>query len=152
MKQAENIYQVLREYIPGDSIYLRNNYKAFERELDNLDKYISEKLAPFEGSKLLVFHPAFGYFTDAYGLVQVPIELAGKEPGARYLNQVIELARRENIKAIFVQQQFSTETAEVVAEAVGAEVVVLDPLAEDYISNMKQIADKVAKALAVNKN
>ncbi len=30
--------------------------------------------------KFIVFHPAWGYFAEAYGLEQVPVEIEGKEP------------------------------------------------------------------------
>jgi zinc transport system substrate-binding protein len=41
---------------------------------------------------------------------------------------------------IFVQPQFSTKSAELIARAVGAKVVLADPLALDWAANLKQQA------------
>ncbi len=81
----------------------------------------------------MCFHPAYGYFTDAYGLTQVAIEENGAAPGPRHLAEVIDRAREQGTKTVFVQPQVSASYAETVAKAIGAEVVTLDPLAEDYI-------------------
>lgn len=119
----------------------------FETRLDSLDTYISEKLAPYKGQKLYVFHPSFGYFCDRYGLEQVAIETEGKEPSARQLAKLITQARADKVKAIIIQGQFSKKTAEAIAQEIGAEVITLDPLAYDYINNMKYMADTIADAL-----
>lgn len=94
----------------------------------------------------LVFHPAWGYFADTYGLIQVPIEKEGKEPGARALVALIEQAKREDVKAIFVQPQFSATSAEQVARAIGGRVVPIDPLSPDYADNLRAVARQIAEA------
>ena len=78
---------------------------------------------------------------------QIPIEAQGKEPGAKSLARVIELGRREGVRVIFVQTQFSRRTAETVAAAIGARVVAVDPLAENYAHNLLQVAHEFAEAL-----
>jgi zinc transport system substrate-binding protein len=95
----------------------------------------------------MVFHPAWGYFAETYGLTQVPIEKEGKEPGARALAALIEQARREQVKVIFVQPQFSRRSAEQVARAIGGQVVAIDPLAPDYADNLRQAARSIAAAV-----
>ena len=77
----------------------------------------------------MVFHPAWGYFAHAYGLRQVPIELEGKDPKPAELQGLIEHARGSGIRVIFVQPQFSTKSAALVAKAIGGQVVFADPLA-----------------------
>ncbi|MCK5125249.1 MAG: zinc ABC transporter substrate-binding protein [candidate division Zixibacteria bacterium] len=129
-----------------------DSYKTMLSEflikLDRLDAYISRTLAPFKGQKLYVFHPSFGYFCDRYHLLQVAIETGGKEPSARQLAELITQAKKEKIKTIIIQSQFSKKTAEAIASEIGAEVIALDPLAYDYINNMKYMADTIAKALS----
>ena len=95
----------------------------------------------------MVYHPVFGYFADRYGLKQLPVEVEGKEPSARQLSRLIERAKKENIRVIFVQKQFSTESAEVISRAIDGKVVTVDPLARDYVSNMRKIADVFAETL-----
>jgi zinc transport system substrate-binding protein len=101
-------------------------------------------LKDVRGKKFMVFHPAWGYFADEYGLVQVPIEVEGKEPNAKELAQIIDLARREGITTIFVQSQSNIKQAETVAKAVNAQVVQLDPLAENYLDNLIHTAEAIA--------
>jgi zinc transport system substrate-binding protein len=123
------------------------NCKRFVADLKELDRYIHNRLRGKEGGSFMVFHPSWGYFADTYGLHQIPIESGGKEPGARALQQVIEAGRRKGVKVIFVQKQFSNRTAETVARALGATVAPVDPLAEDYLINLRHVADIFAEAL-----
>ena len=90
---------------------------------------------------------SWGYFADTYELEQIAIERGGSDPGARYLVEVIETARHAGIGAVFVQQQFSSRSAAAVAKAIGGRVVTVDPLAEDYIVNLKSVAELFAEEM-----
>ena len=68
-----------------------------------------------------MFHPGFGYFADAYGLKQEAVEAGGRTPAAKQLRVLIEQARADGVKTIFVQPQFAPQSAQVVAEAIGGE-------------------------------
>ncbi len=129
----------------GDEINQR--LRDFVLELDALDQKISGKLAPFSGREVLVFHPAYGYFTRRYGLQQVAIEEDGKAPSARRLATIVESVSEGSITAIFVQPQFSKAAAQRVADALGCQVVELDPLEENYSANLVVMADRIAAAL-----
>jgi zinc transport system substrate-binding protein len=124
-----------------------NNMEGLINDLDELDKEIKDILAPHKGKKFLVFHPAWGYFADDYGLIQVPVEIEGKSPTIRAMTGVIEEAKKLGIKVIFVQKQFSRSTARVVAMEIGGKVVPMDPLDRDYINNLKFIAKTLAENL-----
>ncbi|MFU8822077.1 MAG: metal ABC transporter solute-binding protein, Zn/Mn family [Gammaproteobacteria bacterium] len=117
-------------------------------ELLALHEEIAARLAPAKGRAFIVFHPSWGYFADAYGLVQLPIEVRGSEPGPRGLAEIIRRGREAGARAVFVQQQFSQRSALAVAQALGAEVVEADPLALDYITNLRQVSIRMAEALA----
>ena len=145
---AANIRDALIEADPAHRSEFESNYSAFLAELDVLDQQVREILAPARGrGPFMVFHPAWGYFAKDYGLRQIPIEAEGKEPGARSLARVIDLGRREGVKVIFVQTQFSRRTAQTVAAAIGARVVAVDPLAENYPQNLLRVARAFAAAL-----
>ena len=144
---AANIRDTLSELDPAHRAAYDANYEAFAADLDRLDHDIRVLLENVSTRNLMVFHPAWGYFADTYGLNQIPIEAGGKEPGARALAQVIDIGRRERVKAIFVQAQFSRRAAETIAQAIGARVVVVDPLAEDYMNNLRQVARQFAEAM-----
>ena len=145
--QAQNIGKALVEVDPENIAVYNTNMLKLIAELEALDKKIGVLMAPYRGKVLLVYHPAFGYFADAYGLRQVAVEAGGKEPGGKQLANVIEQARELKAKVIFVQPQFSKKSARLVAEAIGGRVVAMDPLARDVISNLEKMALTVAGAL-----
>jgi len=145
--QSRSICDALAEAIPDRREYLEANYDTFVKELDSVDAEASRILEPVRGRELFVFHPAFGHLARAYGLKQIAIEQDGKEPGAGKLTRLVERAETDSVSVIFVQQQFSTTAASAVAEAIGAKVVILDPLARDYSVNMIQMAMTIAESL-----
>lgn len=126
--------------------YMRN-HDLFAAQLDSLDRDIHALLDPLTQRRFLVFHPSWGYFADAYNLVQVPIEQEGKQPGARALSTLIDRARKENIRVVFVQPQFDRRQAQQIAAAIGGKVMAVDPLAPDYIDNLRRVAQQFAEAL-----
>lgn len=119
---------------------------AFDAELAALDRELTDLLAPLQRRSFLVYHPAWGYFADAYDLVQVPIEHEGKAPGARRLASLIEQARAADTRVVFVQPQFDKRAAERVAMAIGGRVEAVDPLAADYADNLRHVARLIAGA------
>lgn len=120
-----------------------SNLAVFLDELDHLDRRMQEILEYEGGQKaFLVFHPTWGYFADHYGLKQIPIEVEGKKPGAAYLAECIRFARTNRVSTVFVQPQFSTKSAQVVARETGAQVVIADPLSGDWEKNLLDVAKK----------
>ena len=145
--QANTICDGLTEIDPDRKEYYSANLKAFLDDLNRVDARIAKQLAPYRGRSFYVFHPAFGYFGKAYGLKQVAVETGGSKPSAKQLALLIEHAKSEGVKVIFVQEQFSTKSAEAIAEAVGGTVVKLDPLAEDYLVNLEKIGEALTTVM-----
>ena len=145
--QARNICGALKELVPEHAAAFETNLSRLLHDLDALDAELTDALGPLAGESIYVFHPAFGYFTDAYGLRQVPIELGGMEPSARELVGLMDHATSEGVRVIFVQPQFSTRSARAIAEEIGGAVVPIDPLSADYMDNLRNIAHEVAHAL-----
>ncbi|MBN1834750.1 MAG: zinc ABC transporter substrate-binding protein [Spirochaetales bacterium] len=144
---AATIRDTLIRHDPqGREIY-EQGYDRYSAELEDLHRRIRATLAPFRGEPLFVYHPAFGYFSDAYGLEQVAVETGGTEPSARQLARLIESARAQGVRVLFVQPQFSTVSAEAVARAIGGAVVPIDALARDYLANLERVAAAVEEAL-----
>ncbi len=128
-------------------IYLDNCF-SFLFEVDEIDFSLREMLLEKRGSKFLVFHPAWGYFAREYGLVQVPVEIEGKEAKPSDIQALIELAKKDKIEVVLVSPQFSDKSAQVLAREIKGSVVKIDPLAENWLENMKkvgQIIREVAK-------
>ena len=146
--QAQTICDALTEIDPAHAAQYRQNLSVFRADLDRVHATIRESLAPLKGAQVFVYHPAFGYFTDAYELQQVPVEIDGREPAAKQLTELIERAKAAGVRVIFVQPQFSKKSAEAVAQAIGGAVVPLDDLSRDYLKNLEDIAAKIKAALA----
>lgn len=148
LKQSIVIRDTLTRFDPGGAAAYETNFTSLAHDLTQLDEQLRETLKPVAGNSIYVFHPAYGYFCRAYGLTQKAIKPDGKEPGARYLARLIEEAKMDNIRVIFVQPQFSDKTAQTIARSIGASVVDLDPLAADYLENMRSLARQLAFWLA----
>jgi len=146
-RQAQTIRDALIEADPGGREEYEAGYRNLAAELDGLHREIAAALAPYRGEEIFVYHPAYGYFIDEYGLRQVAVETGGSEPSAQQLARLIERARERQVRIVFVQPQFSRTGAEAVAEAIGGVVVPLDPLAEDYVENLREMARRIAEAL-----
>ncbi len=144
---ARNTHDGLVKAAPEHESGFDDRLADLLEDIGSVDRRIREVLAPYEGRKVFVFHPAFGYFTDAYGLEQVAVEIEGKSPTPRQLETLIGRARREKVRIIFVQAQFDRTAAEKVAEAIDGAVVPLDPLAPDVLANLREIADRISAAL-----
>jgi len=145
--QAKHIYEALSEYSPNDKDYFTENYKQFIADLDDLDDKLSVAFEPIKGQTFLVFHPAFGYLADAYNFEQEAIEIEGKDPTPGQLQEIIDKAKAENIKVVFVQAQFSIKSAEAVAREIRGAVVQIDPLAKDYFTNLESMAETIVNSI-----
>ena len=104
-------------------------------------------LAPYRGRSFYVFHPGFGYFADAYGLKEEAVEAGGQSPTPKQLRALIEKARAEGVKTVFVQPEFDPQSAQVVADAIGGQVVPINGLGKNVIADIEDIAAKIEKAM-----
>ena len=147
-QQARTIANTLIATDPDHRTDYQSNLQAFEADLEAVHQEIETVLAPLKGKEFFVYHAAFGYFGQRYHLTQHAVETGGKEPSARQLAELIEKARADEVKVIFVQQQFSTQSAQAIAQAIDGVVVPMDPLARDYLENLRRMAQTIKKGLA----
>ncbi len=147
-KMAENIAAALVARLPADKTEIERRRFALLQTIDDVDQDVRKTLAGVKHKRFYVFHPAWGYFAAEYGLEQVAVEREGREPDARALEQLVAAARADHAKAIFVQPQTSDAAARMVAREVGAKLVVIDPLARDWATNLRSVARALAQALS----
>jgi zinc transport system substrate-binding protein len=140
--QARHIMRALVDADPARKKDYEKGFRAFTEKAIELDIRLINR---FSGKKpsFMVFHPSWGYFADAYGLVQIPIEVEGKEPKAKGVQNLIETARKNRIDNIFVQPQFSSKQARIIAREIGAELVSADPLAKEWAQNLERMAEAI---------
>ena len=145
--QAQTIYETLAQLDPAHQGAYRANLESFLADIDALDADIRETLTGVENRKFMVFHPSWGYFARDYGLEQLPVEVEGQEPSAAELAALVARAKQEGIKVIFAQPEFSTRSAETIAQEIGGEVLLISPLAPDWLDNLRRVAEVLAKRM-----
>ena len=144
---VQNICDSLVQVDPANKAYYEQNRDAYLQKLDALDQELRSSLANIKNRAFIVLHPAWGYFARDYDLEQIPIEIGGKEPSAQDITRIIDEAKQRNIKIIFASPQFNPQMAEVIANETGGRVVLIDPLAKDYIENLHKVLDEMVQAM-----
>ncbi len=142
LQMAANAYEAIRRTYP-DSTKYETNYRKLKQKLVDLDSTVNRKIEASGVRMFVIYHPALTYYARDYGLRQVAIEEDGKEPSARHLARLIEVAREGNIRNIFFQSQFPASVVEVIANNIGAKAVQIDPLCENAIGNIETITDLI---------
>lgn len=143
--QAKNIYEAMLVIDPLNADFYKTNYEEFLKELDILDENIKTILKPYSQKAFMVFHPSWGYFAKRYDLEEISIEVEGKEPKPNELIELIHEAKKHDVKIVFVSPQFSQKSAKTISKNIGASVISIDSLAENWneslINTAKQIAN-----------
>ena len=70
----------------------------------------------------MIFHPNLGYLARDYGLEEISVEYEGKEPPPSRMKELIDRARNDRIKTIFVQREYDTKNAKAIANEIGARI------------------------------
>ncbi len=146
--QAQTIYDGLVKLDPDHEADYEANLETFLADLDELDADVEETLSHLANRRFMVFHPAWAYFARDYGLEMIPVQIEGSNPSAAEMADLIQTAQENNIKVIFAQPEFSTESADAIAQEIGGQVLLISPLAPDWLDNLRRVADTFAEVLA----
>lgn len=130
----------------NEATYTKNANK-YINDLKNLDSEIIKAFSIVKQNAFIIYHPAYGYFADDYGLKMITIEENGKIATFERLELVINFAKLNNIKVIFYQDEFDSSQAETIAKEINGVAVDVSPLSFDYIASMKQIIEKLGKVI-----
>ncbi|HJF83883.1 metal ABC transporter solute-binding protein, Zn/Mn family [Helicobacter pullorum] len=142
---ATNLYKALSTLNPQKDY--SKAYEALIIEIKNTDKIIKENLKNLpKGQKFVVFHPMLGYFAKDYNLEEISIEVEGKSPKMKEMMKVINTIKKENLKIIFAQPEFSTKAAEFIAQESGAKLGYFSPLQTPWAENLIDFS-KTLKAM-----
>jgi zinc transport system substrate-binding protein len=140
-QMAKRILDELSALNPGQSSKYKTNYLEFVKETDQLNIEISNKLKPFEGRKIIVFHPSLSYFARDYGLLQYSLESGGKEPTPQRMTELIDMANSENIKVMYIQGELDRDHAQVFAEEVKGKIIQVRPLDPAWAENLMEMTN-----------
>ncbi len=144
--QVDSISRGLIEVDPQNKDYYIKNRDDYLQKLTALDVELNRTFAGKKNKIFIVHHPAWSYFARDYGLIQVPLMENEKEPGPKYLGEVIKLAEKNNITTIIIEPEFNPKSAEVIAREMNASIVTIDPLAENYLENMLYASREIAQS------
>jgi len=145
---ASNICNILVKIDPLHKKEYEKNFLQLKDMIHSLFKDLRKELSSFKGKKVFVYHPAFGYFLDEFGLIQRSIELEGKEPSPSYISSIIKEILEEKPVAIFLQKELSDSIVKVIAKETDTKIIILDPLSEDWFSNIKNMGETLKESLA----
>ncbi len=144
---VNNIAAGLMAVDPENENYYAQGRDSYVAKLEALDKDIRDGLAGITNRRFIVFHPAWSYFAAEYNLEEIPIEIGNKEPSAKDIANVVQEAREFDIKIIFAEPEFNPRSAQVIAQEIDGKVVFIDPLARDYIGNMRLVLNDLVQAM-----
>jgi len=144
---VDNVQHALTEARPDLATVFAANAERARDRIRSLSAEIATEFKGLPSRRFLVFHPSWGYFAHEFDLIQMPIEVEGREPSPRELHGLLAEAIEHEVRAVFVQPQMSKRTAEVVAHELKGRVVTADPLAADWDANLSRVAAEFATAM-----
>lgn len=148
LKRTKVMAEIIRDQLiklnPDQAESYKRNTKIYIDKIEKTQKEIKELLKDKKGDFFLVYHPSYGYFAEEFDLKMISIEEDGKEATAKQIQKIIDFARENNIDKIFYQAEIDSRQTKAIAEEIDAELIKLDPLAENHLENLVEIAKKIA--------
>ena len=123
------------------------NYDSLVSDIQEMDNKALELFSGVKNRSFMIFHPNLGYLARDYGLEEIPVEYEGKEPPPSRLKELIDHAREDGLKTIFVQKEYDTKNAKAIADEIGAQVKIIDPLSEDWLKTTMDIINALHNSL-----
>ncbi len=141
---ARNMYEALVNIDPDGKHIYSKNYEELLAEIIQVDSIMTQRLAPVAGSMFAIYHPALSYLARDYGLHQLSLEQNSKEASAASLKQAVDIARKNKVNVIFIQQEFDAKQAETFARETGAKVISINPLSYHWSEELLSITHALA--------
>jgi len=146
-KMAISVKDFLIGLKPEMAEKYNRNFEVFYARIDSMDAEAVKLFSAFPGKSFMIYHPNLGYLARDYNLSEVPVEFEGKEPSPARLRQLIDMARSDGIKVIFVQKEYDSKNARAIATDIGGRVEIIDPLAEEWFVSTNSIIKEVYLSL-----
>lgn len=158
IEQVKNIAKGLSEYDPTNATKYEENASLYIQKLEALKSEMHEELDNLPNRNIITFHEAFPYFAEEFNLniVGVVEVEPGTEPSPKQLEETIEIAKANNVKALFTEPQYAAKAAETIYKETGIKLYTLDPVVtgdstpdsyDDYINKMKENMETLKEAL-----
>lgn len=140
---ADNICKILSSLDTANTAYYRQKRDSLDNIFDKTEKQIQANLP--DSCTFLIYHPALTYFAHEYGLTQISIEEGGKEPSPSHLQKLIKECQNRQVNTVFVQKEFDTRNAELIAKEIKAKIVPINPLNYNWPDEMIHISQALSK-------
>jgi zinc transport system substrate-binding protein len=147
IKMALSVKDFLSGLNPSQSLKYLANYQSFILKIQDLDKKALELFSTVKKRSFMIYHPNLAYIARDYGLEEIPVEFEGKEPPPARLKELIDHARVDGVKTIFVQREYDTKNAKAIAGEIGAKLKIIDPLSEDWLKSTADILSALSESL-----
>jgi zinc transport system substrate-binding protein len=144
---AASVKDFLSGLNPSQSQKYSANYESFIIKIQDLDKNAQELFSTVQKRSFMIYHPNLAYIARDYGLEEIPVEFEGKEPPPARIKELIDRARIDEVKIIFVQREYDTKNAKAIAKEIGAELKIIDPLSEDWLKSTSDILIAISNSL-----
>jgi zinc transport system substrate-binding protein len=144
---ASSVRDLLCELNPAEKQKYESRYLILRSTIEEMDTKCREYFLGSQSKSFMIYHPNLAYIARDYELEEIPVEYEGKEPSASRMRELIDLARTDHLKTIFVQREYDTKNARVIAEETGASIVIIDPLSEDWEKSTSEIIDALHRSL-----
>jgi zinc transport system substrate-binding protein len=144
---SSSVKDLLCELKPDQKDKYEANYQNLISKIQVVDKNASELFSGLQNRSFMIFHPNLGYLARDYGLDEISVEYEGKEPPPSVMKELIDRARKERLKTIFVQREYDTKNAKAIANEIGAKIMIIDPLSEDWLNSTIDIINAVHTSL-----
>jgi zinc transport system substrate-binding protein len=149
---ASSVKDFLIELNPEGSQEYEENYNILISKIEDLDIRAKELFSDIQSRSFMIFHPNLGYMARDYDLEEVSVEHDGKEPSPSQVRELIDRARNDGMKTVFVQREYDTKHAKMIAGEIGAEIRIIDPLSEDWLQTTSEIIHAVHNSLSGSNN
>lgn len=156
IKQVQNICDKLAKIDSVNKEKYESNTKSYIAKLQELEQDIANTIATLDSKNIVTFHNTFDYFATDYGLNVVGVieNEHGKTPSAGEISTLIENIKSNNVKAIFVEPEYSLKLVDTIAKETGVKVYMLNPVTsgnnnkDAYLSIMRENLNVLKEALS----
>jgi zinc transport system substrate-binding protein len=144
---SQSVKDLLIELNPAQKDKYEANYQLLRKKINEMDSLCSKYFSETPGKSFMIYHPNLAYIARDYGLEEIAVEFEGKEPPPSRMKELIDLARKNHLKTIFVQREYDSKNARAIAAETGATLVIIDPLSENWEQSTLEIIEGLHKSL-----
>jgi zinc transport system substrate-binding protein len=147
---AADVKDFLVRLNPSEREQYETNYQTLLLKINDLDKKAKELFGSVPNKSIMIYHPNLAYIARDYNLTEIPVEYDGKEPSPSRMRELIDLARKDNLRTIFIQREYDTKNAKAIADEIEADLIIIDPLAADWLTATTDIINAMYNSLTEN--